>query len=84
MEGAVSDNSSKKLGTQKLVKFHDVVVISAMEQQGTGELKQKLRETLDFYADIEHEKTRPSVFKDKHFNELQETDRNFPPGQYLV
>ena len=44
-----------KLQPRRLVKFDDIFCISAKKKQKTDELKTRLRELLDLYANIESE-----------------------------
>ena len=44
-----------KMQPKQLVKFKDVFYISAKKKQNTEELKTRLRELLDLYADLESE-----------------------------
>lgn len=81
--GEEEDDQSEE-GTNRHIKFHDIVVMSAKEQKGTEELKQKLRETLDFYADVEHNKQRNIEQRQKQYQDMLETDRGLPPGEYIV
>ena len=59
-----SDYLAKKypdITPETLIKFDDIILISAKYRKNTDHLKQRLRELLDLYDDIENSKNDESA-----------------------